>query len=393
MTLADAVAAHPELKGSLPWLERMFAVDAAEADGDARGALQLIEEMLLGPDGRPFWRPERVRRLRQLVELGADVPTWAVRRWAVAQAAQVSPGRPREAMDLAIRTRGGRSTLWGIDDDARSKILDHDWVYRQLVLHDHGGLADFLRRVASPDLRGLTGDMTSWSTAPMGGYELWEEASNHIVWRDLATSLPVTTLNLGSASMMAIGEGAIGRIVESDDVRLFESAPLCVPIDVAQAVADRPFAWIDAINEACRGPYGEVMTELIAKLNHFDLLFDLSSRSRRYLIQPPDPDLRSDRVVSGGNGTEYDVALVLAAVAGELERDENELCSCGRQHDERRPLEPLVAAAMLEPDTVGRLASMLVDSDAAALRDLELLLPSPADVLCRRLRRGLADAA
>ncbi|GAA1934305.1 hypothetical protein [Nocardioides hwasunensis] len=30
---------------------------------------------------------------------------------------------------------------------------------------------------------------------------------------------------------------------------------------------------------------------------------------------------------------------------------------------------------------VGRLASMLVDAHAAALRDLELLLPSPDDVL------------
>lgn len=38
-------------------------------------------------------------------------------------------------------------------------------------------------RGAVPD-----GDMISWSTASMGGYELVYEASDHILWRDLATS-------------------------------------------------------------------------------------------------------------------------------------------------------------------------------------------------------------
>lgn len=84
------------------------------------------EEMAIGPDGRAFWRPERIRRLRQLVALGADVRTWAVRRWVVTQAVQASSGRPRDAMEMAVRARGGRSRLWGTDDeDARAKIIDH----------------------------------------------------------------------------------------------------------------------------------------------------------------------------------------------------------------------------------------------------------------------------
>jgi hypothetical protein len=39
----------------------MFAADDAEARGDAEAALALISETPLGSDGRPFWRPWRVR--------------------------------------------------------------------------------------------------------------------------------------------------------------------------------------------------------------------------------------------------------------------------------------------------------------------------------------------
>lgn len=371
----------------------MFAVDAAEAQGDAVLALAMMEETPCGPDGRPWWRPERLRRLRQIITLGDDCPRWVVQRWLVAQAAQSSPGRPQEAIEIAIRTRGGRSTLWGVDpDDAMAKVLDHDWVYRQLVLHEHGGLADFVHTRAMAGLLSRAGDMTPWLGVPMRGLELVHETSDRIVWRDLATDDVVETLNLGGASMLAIGEAVLGRVVPSDGVHLFDIAPLCVPIDVAREVAAEPSAWLSALERATRSEHGALLTDLIARAHHFDLLFDLGAKLRRHLVEPADPDLRSDKVGSGGNGVDYDVALVLAALSGELDHTEDLGCDCG-ECSEIRPLGALVAAAVLEPETAEALAPLLVSSDGAALLTLERSLVAPADVLCRRLRLGLADAA
>lgn len=388
---------HPELRANLPWIRRMLEVDAAEARGDAVGALALMEDMPVGPDGRAWWRPERWRRLRQLVALGDAAPAWVWGRWVVAQAAQAAqatPGRIRLAMEVAVETRGGPSTLWGVDDvDAGAKVIDHDWVYRQLVLHEHGGLKAFLRGAPGRALLDRAGGIESWVGLPMGAYQLLAEHPDRITWRDLRTEEIVDTLNLGSAAMMALGETAIGRLVRADGAVLFESAPLCVPPDVASRVASSPASWTDVLGEACRGEWGDVLGELVAKLHHFDLLCDLPAGVRRQLIQPEDPGLRSDRVGTGGNGSEYDAALVLAALAGELPVALEGSSGSAEGAEELRPLTALVAAALLEPGTVEAMSPLLVASDAAGLRDLAHLLPSPADVVCGRLADGLAAAA
>ena len=199
---------------------------------------------------------------------------------------------------------------------------------------------------------------------------------------------------------MAIGEAVIGRIVHAGGTVLFESAPLCVPPDVAHAVvAEAPTAWIDALAEGCRSECGEVLGEFIAKMHHFDLLCDLPAMVRRQLVQPLDPSVRPDRVGTGGNGCEYDTALVLAALGSELAVVEEPLDEAGAQLDEHRPLTPLtpltplVAAAFLEPGTVEALAPLLVASDAPLLRDWANLIPTPADIRCRRLADGLAAVA
>lgn len=372
----------------------MLAVDASEAAGDPARALALVEDMPQGPDGRPWWRPERVRRLRQLVALGDAAPSWVWGRWVVAQAAQPRPGRATDAVDVAIETRGGRSTLWGVDhSDAMAKVIDHDWVFRQLILHERGGLDFFLRRVGEPRLLARAEDIPSWVGVPMGGYELLSERTDRIVWRDLGTGGTVETLNLGGASLMALGEAAIGRVVRAGGVELFESAPLCVPPEVARDVAASPAAWLDALARGCRGDLGVILTELIAKAHEFDLLFDLSSRLRRQLIQPLDPGLRSDQVGTGGNGAEYDVALVLAALGGELPLAGDEAFDVATDPDAARPLAPLVSAALLEPGTLAAMKPLLLASDASTLRRLADDLAPPADVLCRRLSDEISRAA
>ena len=382
------------LRANLPWLNRMLAVDAAESRGDAAGALRLMEDMALGPDGRPWWRPERLRRLRQLADLGDGVPAWVWGRWIVAQAAQSTPGQPRRANEVAVTTRGGPGTLWGVDhEDARAKVMDHDWVYRQLVLYEYGGLTTFVRRMSGGPLVGRVSEVTSWSSARMGAYELLAEEPDRIRWLDLASRDVVETVNLGGASLMAVGEAAIGRIVEAAGTKLFESAPLCVPPEVAHAVADAPQAWMDAVAVGCRGEWGDVLSEFIAKMNHFDLLSDLSASVRRQLLQPADPGLRPDRVGTGGNGREYDAALVLAALAGEVAVEAQTDDSSAAQLDEERPQTPLVAAALLEPGTIQALVPMLVASDAQDLRVWAGLMPAPADRVCMRLADRIASAA
>lgn len=378
----------------MPWLQRMLAVDAAEAAGDPAKALALVEEMPHGPDGRPWWRPQRVRRLRQLVALGDAAPAWVWARWVIAQAAQPRPGRDMDAADVAVEIRGGRSTLWGMDPaDALAKVIDHDWVFRQLILHERRGLHHFLRRVAAPRLLGLAGDVHSWVGVPMGAYELVSERADRIVWRDLSTGATVETLNLGGASLMALGEAAVGRVVHAGEVALFESAPLCVPLDVAHDVAACPADWMDALSRGCRDDAGAVLMDLVAKAYDFDLLFDLSPRLRRHLLEPVDPDLRSDNVGTGGNGVDYDVALVLAALGGELPLMGDDADHAGTDADAARPLAPLVSAALLEPETRGAVERLLLASDASAVSRLADALVPPADVFCRQICDRLSGAA
>jgi hypothetical protein len=224
----------------------------------------------------------------------------------------------------------------------------------------------------------------------MGAYELVHERADRIGWRDLSTGATVETLNLGGASLMALGEVAVGRVVHADGVALFESAPLCVPADVAHDVAARPADWMNALARGCRGEAGDLLTDLIAKAYGFDLLFDLSPRLRRHLVQPPDPDLRSDNVGSGGNGVDYDVALVLAALGGELPLMGDD---AGVDADAARPLAPLVFAALLEPDTRAAVEPLLLASDASAISRLADSLAPPADVFCRQILDQLSGAA
>ena len=145
------------LEDSRHWLETMFAVDAAERRGDAGEALRLMATRVLGPDAKPFWRPRRVQRLSQVAMLGRSLPAWGVSRWIAAQAhdsfGEAGDRRRKRCEQLALEVRGGLAGLSVHGErDARCKLMDHDWVYRQLFLYDLGGLSDFVRRLVTPDL-------------------------------------------------------------------------------------------------------------------------------------------------------------------------------------------------------------------------------------------------
>ncbi|WP_183100266.1 hypothetical protein [Nocardioides pelophilus] len=237
-----------------PYIEQMLAVDEAERRGDARGALDLIEQKLFGPDGKLFWRGERIARLVQLATFGPLLPRWATSRWLLEQAVQeLSPTRNR-AFDRALLTvadiRGGfEGVPCPSGSDPRIKVIDHDWVFRQCVLYEFGVLASYLRR-APADLVAGADRIHSWARAPMGGFRYLARTPGVTTWADLASGDRIETPNIGSAAMLIEGEHVIGRMVPIEGGRMFETLPLHVSETVARAVADEPANWIEVLREA-----------------------------------------------------------------------------------------------------------------------------------------------
>jgi hypothetical protein len=81
----------------------MAAADEAELRGDAAAALAVIEQHLFGPDGKIFWRRERILRLSQLELFGPWLPAWVTSRWLLEQALQSFGPSKRTATERALR--------------------------------------------------------------------------------------------------------------------------------------------------------------------------------------------------------------------------------------------------------------------------------------------------
>src|SRR5206468_3804967 len=151
----------------------------AERRGDATTALDLIKGAAEHEGGRPIRRPWRRHYLGQFAELGTMLPRWAYSRWILAQAMQWLDegfrGRSRSALDTAIDVRGGAGTLPGHDyADKRARVMDHDWVFRQIALFELGKLELFCSSRAASDLLVGADDMTAWSRSRIDAYRLLE---------------------------------------------------------------------------------------------------------------------------------------------------------------------------------------------------------------------------
>jgi hypothetical protein len=349
------------------------AADAAEVRGDAVAALEVIGAHPVALHGGVFWHPERVRRLNQLITLPALLPRWATSRWILAQAVQCldSANRSRgvKAMQAAVHTRGGPSMLRGVDAiDAKAKVMDHDWVYRQSFLYELGGLDHFVRRVASSDLLAGADRIDEWARTPMGAYRFLTESRRALTWEDLGTGEPVETLNLGARSLLLPGDCAVGRAVPIEEGLMFESTPLFVPEPAAARVAEDPAGWIDAVAAACR----EVSDpdDACRPGGHgFELLTDVP-RLVQGLIQ---------RVVVDRQDA---AALVIAAIRGGIDEDALEISPW-----------PSVSAALLEPHALDRVIEALTPRDRSALVKLADDLPGPAADVCRWIANDLRESA
>jgi len=272
-----AEASLDQLRGHFTVLQ---LVDRAEARGDAAGALRLMQGLTVGPDGQPFWRPSRLRRLEQLTELRDVLPGWATSRWILAQALQVldpaSRVRGLEALAAAIDVRGGEDALVGVDRiDAQAEVMDHDWVYRQLFLYELGGLWHFLDSVASADLVAAADRVRDWASVPMGAYRLVSSSPGELLWEDLATGAVVSTTDLGVSTLVDDRECAIGRLVPIEGGWMFEAAPLPVPERVARRVAAEPGEWPAILREYAAAEDRVFVRSLLGGLHDYGLLNDL----------------------------------------------------------------------------------------------------------------------
>lgn len=290
-----------------PHLRKCYAIlsaaDAAEARGDAAAALDVMAPHQFGPDGQPFWAPWRVRMLAEILDAGPALPRWAVSRWILAQALRHLPdnsNRMRRALQVAIDLRGGVHLLQGVDQlDALCHVKDHDWVYRQVFLHDLGGLRHFLRHGATPDLLAGADRIREWVGASLGGYRLLDDGR----WQDLGSGEELELLDLGARSYVRSDDCVLGRVVPIASGAMFETAPLTVPESVAVEVTRNRAGWLDALRRGCLrygvGPCRGIATPegaiVLAGAHDYALLTDESGlgwsptpRTTRRHQGPPD---------------------------------------------------------------------------------------------------------
>ena len=370
-----------------PYVDVMIRADVAERRGDALGALEALDRRPFGPDGKMFWRRERVTRLVQLTQLGPLLPPWVHSRWILAQALQQWGGatnsRMMRALEVAVAIRGGEDALPGIDRaDARAKVVDGDWVFRQLALYELGGLDAFLR-AAPADLMSGADRIAEWAAAPMSGFRLVSRTPSTVMWEDLATGERRCVDNIGSAALAMLGECVVGRLVpvSTRSSWMFESAPLVVAEPVARTVAAAPADWLAAVTAGLQGedvPMSQSAFE-------FAMVTDVPRVVWLHaLLEGRPADLASQPVTL----VRALLDRVCAALEGPSSRDEQ----LGVE------LWPCVYAAVLDPFVMSGFDEALENGDLPTMVALAERLPDPAAAVCEDLRnrfiaRGGQDCA
>lgn len=318
-----------------------------------------------------------MQRLSQVAMLGSALPAWGVSRWIAAQAHDTfgEPGdrRRKRCEELALEVRGGLEGLSTHgEEDARCTLMDHDWVYRQLFLYELGGLSDFVRRAATPDLLVGADHIHDWAKAPMTALRLVERRAGTIVWECVETGDHAALPNLGGAATVIPGEHVIGRLVPIEDGVMLEGTPLVVPEHAARQVADDPASWFDAVAEAS----DDVETGGF----EVGVLDDVRRLAWLYALCDP-----SEPVPGANELNDYLARKVLALAWASID---------GGSPWEQDDVDPwaCLRAAVLDLGVVSHLVTLGERRDAEAFDSLSQLLAPPADVVCRDLARELCAA-
>lgn len=360
-----------------------------EAQGLEEQALRVVVDHLRSGGGPVLMTAERLDTLFQLAHLGDLAPAWARSRWALQQAARSrAPGMTdladeAEARSYAVRRGSGALATWPIDPE-------RDWVRRQLLLHELGGLRRFLDEVASPRLVARAGRVREWASAPMRGLRLLDAVDRRLRWRDLATGAEHVVPDIGSAHFVGVGRHAVGRLVPVAGGEMLESVPLDVPAHTAHRVARHPAEWLDAVAEAWHDPDPE--QEPLDLEHDFGTLSDVPQAWQGWLLslveqdhgwaaEPPLDD-DDEEAVRRRVRREQRVcfALVHDALAGVLQRRLARM-------DFEDPVDPwpVVGRVLLQAPALGPLVAGDDPLSRGELRRLAALVPEPAAALCRHL--------
>jgi hypothetical protein len=251
--------------------------------------------------------------------------------------------------------------------------MDHDWVYRQLFLYELGGLSDYVRRAAAPDLLVGADHIHDWAKTAMTALRLVERQAGTIIWECVETGDNAALPNIGSAAMVIPGEHVIGRLVPIEDGMMLEGTPLVVPECVARQVADDPASWIDAVAEA-----GD---DVVTGGFEIGVVDDVRQLTWQYALYDPSGP------VPGVDELEGYLARKVLALAW--------TCLDGGSPWEPDEVDPwaCLRAAVLDLGVIRHVVSLGERRDAEAFDRLSQILASPADVVCGDLARELCAAA
>jgi hypothetical protein len=314
--------------------------------------------------------------------VGLPAAGWAFSRWLCAQALQdlseASRRRTKQAMEVAARVRGAGAPAGSDATDRTIKIIDHDWVFRQVYLYEAGGLSAFLRRV-DPRLVLRADRVVQWAGAPMGGYQLLRRDSSTVSWRDLATDEEFTVANNGCGILLVPGEHAIGRRVPIAAGSMFETAPLATSRRVADRVAMAPDDWAEILADATHRRDGDE-PPIQTHGHQFELLTDVPPVVMMLGILDDDAEL-----AAGSNLSSH-----IARAA--LDRAQQLLDA---PPDDPEELDPwaCLAVAFLQPDVAAALPEVMRSGDVRVLQALSEKLAEPAASVCRTLSEAADDAA
>lgn len=376
----------------------------AAADGHLEGALELYDGVQAVAGSEPS------RGMRQLRELGDDAPPWAWSRWIREQAFRwFSPNNQRR-IELAFELAADVAYPAGIETDKVGLVLARDWIVRQVLLYELGGLADFVLNVAGEDLLARAEPMTEWWSAPMGAYRFVDETPDCTRLLDLETEELTEVLNVGSMIDVEPGGFVLGRVVpiSSEPGLMFESRPLNLDERTARRFGERwmrleeqmhaddcgcdlgecdglscdpidhdPPQWWDELQDAS---YEGRIPALFSLHLEYPLLTDVSTLVWRCAVNgAPDPELVSELLRSGTTRPIADAVqvavygLVSAPVHGKG------LIAGG----------PIYGAALLEPGAMDVLTERFrLPQYGPGWRALAELVVEPARTRCLSLAEG-----
>jgi hypothetical protein len=251
---ADDVAAR---MSATDWDDLRACADA-EARGDAVEALRRYSSI------SHFDGSTHGMRLALLAELGEDAPAWLVSRWLTLQARRpLSSGADGSARDDVFERVVEIAYPHGVET-ARMQglsmsvflafLLERDWVMRQLVVYEDGGLRRLVRAGASRTLLARADDPEAWVQARMSGFRLGPEREGCLQVTDLGDGQVLDLVDLGLGFEHPPGQHVLGRVVptRTSPGRMFEWRPLPVDGETAALVANDPERWTQILARQAR---------------------------------------------------------------------------------------------------------------------------------------------